>query len=406
MAQEQLWQGGAWEQPQQAVSPLVLPEVKQKKRHPTRKRRIIFALFVLLIAALTTAGVILSQMEFYDLLPGRPGAGQEQRDEHAAPWEQNITIPVAGVGGAARLELYGKGEQAFTPQEIYERSGASIVYIQARHDSGEVNAGSGVIMTSDGYILTNAHVLAGASSVQVVFQDNRALEAGLVGYQTDYDLAVLKVETRDLTPARFGSSADLRVGDMVVAIGNPLGSTLRGTMTQGIVSAINRSVDLDGTTMPLIQTTAALNPGNSGGALINDRGQVVGITTMKMMSRYETIEGLGFAIPTRLVKAVVDQIIADGTAPTPALGITVVFDLERYGGLRVMEVKKDSDAWAKGLRSGDVIVAVNGIAMTDDSILLSAKETLRVGDSLTVRVDREGECLDLVIVLMDSKLFE
>lgn len=402
MLQEPLWQGGTWEHPQPKVEPLILPPVKKNKKRRGHKVRIIFSLFLLAIAALTVTGSFMSRGSLTDLLPGVLG-----------PWyaEENITrqepsIPSSGVGGAVRLELQRKGEQELTAQEIYSRVGACVVYIEAIHDSGAANAGSGVIMSEDGYILTNAHVLAGASSVRVVLQDNRTMRAGLVGYQTDYDLAVLKVDGTGLPAAQFGSSADLRVGDVVVAIGNPLGSSLRGTMTQGIVSAINRSVDLDGTTMPLIQTTAALNPGNSGGALVNDRGQVVGITTMKMMSRYETIEGLGFAIPTRLVKTVTDRIIATGTAQTPALGITVIFDLEQYGGLRVMEVKENSDAWAKGLRSGDVIVAVNGVPMTDDSVLVLAKETLGVGDSLDLRVKRGEQTMDMTIVLMDAALFE
>lgn len=405
MLQEQLWQGGAWEQPAQEVPPLTFPELKQKKPHRARRGRIIFGLFLLLIGALTMAGTVLAHVDFYDLLPGQPDGGYEQGDDTWRPKGQT-TIAPAGVGGSVRLELQAKGEQVLSVQEIYEHVGPSIVYIQARDDAGGISSGSGVVMSADGYILTNAHVIAGASSARVVFQDNTALEAGLVGYQTDYDLAVLKVEGQNLAAARFGSSADLQVGDEVVAIGNPLGNTLRGTMTQGIVSAIDRSVNVDGTTMSLIQTTAALNPGNSGGALINDRGQVVGITTMKMMSRYETIEGLGFAIPTRVAKGLVDQIIAAGEAKVPALGITVVFDLTEYGGLKVREVLENSDAWAKGLRAGDVITAVNGIPMTDDSVLVSTKEELSVGDSMTLTVNREEEMLSLTIVLMDSKLFE
>lgn len=403
MLQEPLWQGGAWEQLQQTVEPLILPPVKRKKKHRRHKVRIIFTLFLVAIAALTATGLLLSRVE---LLPGAPQPWQGEQQENTAD-RQETTVAVVGVGGAARLELQRKGESVLTAQEIYERCAPSMVYIEVLRASGAAGAGSGVIMSADGYILTNAHVLVGATTVRVVFSDNRTMEAGLVGYQTDYDLAVLKVEGQDLPAAQFGSSADLQVGDTVVAIGNPLGRNLRGTMTQGIVSAINRSVDMDGgITMPLIQTTAALNPGNSGGALINDRGQVVGITTMKMMSRYATIEGLGFAIPTRLVKTVADRIIATGTAPTPALGITVRFDLERYGGLQVLEVKENSDAWEKGLRAGDVIVAVNGIPMTDDSVLVLAKETLGVGDSLDLRVNRDGQSLDMTVALMDSALFE
>lgn len=404
MGQEKLWQGGAWEQPQQVVSALVLPEIKVKKRGRRRKGWLVFGLFLALIVALTAAGMLLSWMENRDWA-NQPPVGYEERNENPRPREET-TIPQTGVGGATRLELHSKAQQVLTPQQIYQSSAGCIVCIEVQHPSGEWNAGSGVVMSQDGYILTNAHVIAGGAGVRVILQDNRVLEAGLVGYQTDYDLAVLKVDGQGLTPAQFGDSADLQVGDTVVAIGNPLGNSLRGTMTQGIVSAINRSVNLDGTTMSLIQTTAALNPGNSGGALINDRGQVVGITTMKMMSRYETIEGLGFALPTRLAKRLVDQIIATGEAKTPALGITVLFDLAQYGGLHVQQVKENSDAWAKGLRAGDVITAVNAIPMTDDSILVSAKEELSVGDSLTLTVVRAGEQMTLEIELMDSKLFE
>lgn len=401
MERKELWQGGAWERPQPPVQPLILPEVRKKRGRPVRRRNwILFSLFLLLIVSLAISAAVFSHMEFYDLLPGT--------DYEELPLEsgQETAIPRGGAGGSARLELERAAQQALTAQQIYEQCGPAIVYIQARYPSGRGSAGSGVVMSADGYIITNAHVLSGADQAQVVFQDNTVMEARLVGFHTDYDLAVLKVEGSGLPYARFANSDELRVGDTVVAVGNPLGSRLRGTMTQGIVSAINRSVDMDGVTMSLIQTTAALNPGNSGGALINDRGQVVGITTMKMMSRYETIEGLGFAIPSRLAKTIVNQIIADGEAKTPALGIVVVFDLARYGGLYVTAVNKNSDAWAKGLRADDVIVAVNGTAVTDDSVLVMAKENLGVGGSLTLTVDRAGERLEFDVLLMDSALFE
>lgn len=402
----QLWQGGAWEQPAQPVQKLVLPEVKNRPSRAQRRRRrgwIIFGACLGLIAALTATVAALPYLEWGVMLPGWSYEG----DAHpTGPEEGETTIPRGGVASDVRLELQPASEQVLTLQEIYTRCSPAIVYIQARYPSGRGSAGSGVVMTGDGYIITNAHVIAGAEQAQVVFQDNTVMEAILVGAHADYDLAVLKVEGEDLPCAQFASSAGLSVGDAVVALGNPLGSKLRGTMTAGIVSAIDRSVALDGVTMSLIQTTAALNPGNSGGALINDRGQVVGITTMKMMSRYDTIEGLGFAVPTRLAKSVVDQLIAAGEAKTPALGIVVVFDYAKYGGLYVAAVNKDSDAWAKGLRADDVIVAVNGTAVTDDSVLVMAKENLGVGGSLTLTVDRAGEQLELEVELMDSKLFQ
>lgn len=403
---QQLWQGGAWERPAQPVQPLVLPEVKNRPSRSQRRRRrnwVVFGTCLGLIIVLAAAAAVLPDLHFSMTLPG-----WNYEDDGPAAYAEDVeetTIPRGGAGSDTRLELQPTSRQVLTPQEIYAQCGPAIVYIQARYPSGRGGAGSGVVMTGDGYIITNAHVIAGAEQAQVVFQDNTVMEAVLVGVHTDYDLAVLKVEGTELPCAQFASSADLRVGDAVVALGNPLGSRLRGTMTEGIVSAIDRSVDLDGVTMSLIQTTAALNPGNSGGALINDRGQVVGITTMKMMSRYDTIEGLGFAVPTRLAKRVVDQLIATGEAKTPALGIVVMFDRTK-GGLYVTAVNKNSDAWHKGLRADDVIVAVNGTAVTDDSVLVTAKEELGVGASLKLTVERKSERLELEIELMDAKLFE
>lgn len=405
--EQQLWQGGAWERPAQPVQPLVLPEVKNRPGRRERRRRrnwIVFGVCLGLIVVLTAAAAVWSDLDFSVTPPS-----WNYEDDVPAAYAEDVgetTIPRGGVTSDVRLELQPASEQVLTPQEIYARCSSAIVYIQARYPSGRGSAGSGVVMTGDGYIITNAHVIAGAQQAQVVFQDNTVMEAVLVGAHADYDLAVLKVEGADLPCAQFASSTQLSVGDTVVALGNPLGSRLRGTMTEGIVSAIDRSVDLDGVTMSLIQTTAALNPGNSGGALINDRGQVVGITTMKMMSRYDTIEGLGFAVPTRLAKGVVDQLIATGEAKTPALGIVVMFDRTKYGGLYVTAVNKNSDAWQKGLRADDVIVAVNGIAVTDDSVLVTAKEELGVGGSLLLTVEREGERLEFEIELMDAKLFE
>ena len=166
-------------------------------------------------------------------------------------------------------------------------------------------------MSQDGYIITNSHVIELCSRLSVVLWDDRSYSAALVGRDGQTDLAVLKIDCDGLTPAQFGDSAGIQVGDMAVAIGNPLGDKLRGTMTDGIISAINRDVDVEGRTMTLIQTNAALNSGNSGGALINAFGQVVGITNMKMQSYTTPVEGLGFAIPTATVKTVVDALIAE-----------------------------------------------------------------------------------------------
>ena len=406
----QLWQGGAWERSGAPVTPPVparSPRRRSSGRGGWRGRSWFgFGVFLALIASLTASAAWLSVFGVPEpLLSLFPGSGDYSEAFEPQGVSQETAIPRYPAGGAARLVLAQDKGESLSLQEIYDKNIPSIVYIQADQPAG-TSAGSGVVLSADGYIITNEHVIAGATSAQVILQDNTVLEAQLVGYHTQQDLAVLKVEAKDLVPAEFGSSAHLQVGDRVVAIGNPLGSALRGTMTEGIVSAINRNVDVDGTSMSLIQTTAALNSGNSGGALINEQGQVVGITTLKMMSDYETIEGLGFAIPTRFAKVIVDQIIATGQAATPALGIIVDLNVAGNGGLLVIEVDPASDAWDKGLRPEDLIVAADGVPITDENTLNTVKEPMTVGDTITLTVERGEEKLEFEIVLMDSELFQ
>ena len=403
---DDLWQGGAWERPQERPEGLCVrldrTRAHREKQKARRRRRgkIVFTVFLLLIMVCAGVMAVLALKQQDEWLPFIPSGPAQHR-----PVGQQAEMPRAALDQTVEMVLQPKAEQTLTLQEIYQECSPSVVYIQARTGEG-MNVGSGIIMTEDGYILTNAHILEGASAAQVVFHDDTVLEARLAGKADRQDLAVLKVEGNDLPAAQFSDSAQLQVGDNVVAIGNPLGSTLRGTLTQGIVSAINRSVDVDGVTMSLIQTTAALNPGNSGGALINDRGQVVGITTMKMMSSYETIEGLGFAIPSRFAKGIADQLIAAGEAKSPAIGVLVVFQKEPHTGLRVDGVNKKSDAWQKGLRTGDIIVAANQVEITSRSALTVVMEPMGVGDSLTLTVRRGDECFDMEVVLMDSQMFE
>ena len=255
-------------------------------------------------------------------------------------------------------------------------------------------------------------ILCGA--VDVVLQDERVFQALLVGQDAQSDLAVLKIDCAGLTPAQFGDSTLLEVGDAVAAIGNPLGEELRGTMTDGIISAINRDVNVGGYTMVLLQTTAALNSGNSGGALINDRGQVVGITNLKMRAYDNTVEGLGFAIPTTTVKTVVDALIAHGRVEgRPTIGITgytVTEELaEEYGcprGVAVQSVREGSDAQRQGVLPNDVIVAVNGETITDMDQLQAIKEGLAVGDVLTFRLWRGGHYLERDVALVDQYTLE
>ena len=285
----------------------------------------------------------------------------------------------------------------------------SIVSIRGYLDSG-MNLGTGVILSADGYIITNSHVIEGSSRLEVVLQDERVFDALLVGRDVPSDLAVLKIDCDGLSRPVRGLLL-LVVGDPVVAIGNPLGEELRGTMTDGIISAINRDVNVDGYTMSLLQTTAALNSGNSGGALINDHGQVVGITNLKMEGYDSTVEGLGFAIPTTTVKEVVDALIAYGQVENrPTIGITgytVTAEMaerrlrrppgrggaDRAGGLR----RPDA-----GHSPGDIIVEANGETITTMEQLQALKDSLSVGDVLSQRIWRSGHYLERDVTLVDQ----
>ena len=294
----------------------------------------------------------------------------------------------AYVGSGAKLNIvsapqssdttFSDEEGALCLQDIYSHVIDSVVSISSMTSSG-TSSGTGIIMSSDGYVITNHHVISGALVISVLTNDNREFEAALVGSDEMSDLAVLKIDARGLQAAEFGDSSKLRVGDSVVAIGDPLGVQLRGTMTNGIISAINRDLTVGDRTMTLIQTNAALNNGNSGGPLINCYGQVIGINTVKMSSYYTasaTVEGLGFAIPISVAKPIIDELIENGyVAGRPAIGISGD-SLPTYyrayyrlpDGVYVTSVNDGSDAKAKGLREGDIVTAINGevISSIDD----------------------------------------
>ena len=318
-----------------------------------------------------------------------------------------------GDGTVLTLEAKPEGEP-LSFQEIYRRVNPAIVSIRAALTYGE-SQGTGVVMTESGYIITNAHVIEGATQVEVSLTDGRTLPAKLVGSDTPTDLAVLKVEADGLTPAVFGNSEDMEVGDTVVAIGNPMGEQLRGTMTDGILSAINRDMEVDGNTMTLLQTTAALNTGNSGGALVNDQGQVIGITNMKLISNVSdnTLEGLGFAIPTTTVKPVVDALIADGVVTgRPTLGVTVrtMYDFEKteYGvdhGLLVVSITAGSGADGK-LEEGDVLLTANGADLHTIDDLMAVRDGLQAGDAIDFAVRRGEDTLTVAVELMEQYQLE
>ena len=323
--------------------------------------------------------------------------------------KKETTIRRYPTGGPYRLSLVPAGDlPALSPSEIYEQVTPSTVTVLG-HQGNYRSVGTGIIFSEDGYVLTNSHVIEGCSACTVLITDSYGVDtsydARLVGCDEDVDLAVLKVSGKDLPAAQFGVSDDLQVGDPAYAIGNPLGVELRNTLTSGIVSAINRDVDVDGVTMTLIQTTAALNSGNSGGPLINQYGQVVGVNTIKMMSEYDTIEGLGFAVPSSLALRWVNELIAFGKLqPQPVLGVSISRIPETLpdgaSALRVEEVFEGLTGDLAGLREGDYVVAFNNQRVTSTEQILAIRRDLSVGDQVPIRVYRNGEYLDLMMDMM------
>ena len=303
-------------------------------------------------------------------------------------------------------------EGAMSLQDIYTRNIGSVVSIVC-NGAGSSSTGTGVVLSQNGYIVTNAHVVENAVSISVQLTDNRQFYAELVASDEISDLAVLHIGADDLMPAQFGDSGSLRVGDTVVAIGDPLGVEFRGTYTNGIVSAINRDVDVDGRTMTLIQTNAALNSGNSGGPLINCYGQVIGINTMKIgaFTNAAGVEGLGFAIPSATVKEIVDQLVNQGyVSGRPTLGIKgealdtlYQFYYHLPAGVHVTDVEYGSDAYNVGIEEGDLILSVGGIRVTSFDELRSATLNFQVGDTVEVVVYRGGQQYRVELTLSEYK---
>ena len=305
-----------------------------------------------------------------------------------------------------------EAENALSLQQIYAKVNPSVASISCVKQNG-TGTGTGIVMTADGYVITNFHVIDDAQRIYVLVEEREPMVATLVGGDETTDIAVLKVTAVDLVPAEFGDSDVLRVGDMVVAIGDPLGTELRGTMTDGIVSAINRDLNLSGRQMTLIQTNAALNTGNSGGPLINCYGQVIGINTMKMSnysSTSATVEGLGFAIPITAAKPIIDELIEKGyVSGRPALGIQAqTLDIRAQffyhlpSGVIVTGVLEDSDAHQKGLMEDDVIVGLNDIAINSLEDLVAVKNDLTAGEMVTLTIYRGGSYYKAEVELMDQ----
>ena len=398
---DDLWTGGPWEQPARPVPPF-------RRRYPTagrpvlrvrRRRSRLRVLAALALATLLCAGVLGVGGQLFLLWQyGGPGGDPIVRQEEDSTLPPAIRRAETGTG--VTVDLKAAAGEPLAYDQVYRKNVVSMVSIRAESDK-TVSSGTGIILTEDGYLITNAHVVAGADRVQAVFWNNRAAQVELVGFNAGEDLAVLKADVTGLTPAEFGSSDALHCGDPVAALGDPLG--YRSSITDGIVSALDRDVSMGGgRTMQLIQTSAAINFGNSGGALINQYGQVVGVTTIKIVARDGSTESMGFAIPSVRVKYVVDRLIAGEPVRTAALGITVSTVQADEGGLEVLLVDANSDAAAQGIRPGDVLKEVNGQTITGADVLRRLKLTMAPGDRVTLTWSRDGQSRTAQVAMMDA----
>jgi len=306
--------------------------------------------------------------------------------------------------------------KAMTPAEVYAANVNSTVGITTKavttnfwgYQTTQAASGSGFILSDDGYILTNFHVIDSATAVTVTMYDGTEYDASLVGYDKSNDIAVLKIEAENLSPVILGNSDLVNVGDTVVAIGNPLGE-LTFSLTQGVVSALDREVTFSGgISMDLIQTDCAINSGNSGGALFNLYGEVIGITNAKYSgssSGSATIDNIGFAIPINSVDTIVKSIIEDGIISKPYLGISVLTvsdDVKSYGlpsGASVQEVEKNSPAEKAGLKTNDIITEVNSTDISTGDELVDIVKESSPGDELVLSVYRNGQEIKITVIV-------
>lgn len=391
---DDLWQGGPWEQ-QGRTEPVPAP-VPNKKKRRLKKPVIVFLGTIGLICILTAGGLLLGgNMPWSE--PDASGPITLPDGQNRVP-DSVSTMPRAETGTGVTVPVAAAQGEKLSYTQVYEKNQQSIVTIWAV-DSEGVGEGTGIVLTRDGYIITNAHVIEGAVRAEVLLNNDLSYEAKLVGISQKEDLAVLKVEATDLIPAEFGDSFSVKVGDEVSALGNPLG--YRMTLTPGIISSVDRELEVDGNRMHLLQTSAPINFGNSGGALFNDRGQVIGVTAVKIVTEDGSTEGLGFAIPMERVKYVVDHLIAGEELQVPMLGITVQQNHERIG-LEVLKIEDWSDACNTEIQVGDLIVGANGHSTTVNRDLERVKNLQRVGEELVLDVLRGNTMLTVRVKLVEG----
>lgn len=368
------------------------------KKHAGLKKAGKAVLGLVLVACVSVGSV----MGYNALFPAQAAAdGSADSTQTSTPASQTVYLPTYS-------------EDALTAPEIFQKGVLSVVSITTTIQSyGQIGTGTGtgIVMSADGYILTNNHVVEGAQTIQVTLNDGRSFDGTVVGTDANTDIAVVKIEATDLTAAEFGDSSSLVTGEPAYVIGNPLGTQFAETMTDGIISAPSREVAIGDYVMNLIQTNAAINPGNSGGPMFNSQGQVIGVVNAKIMtSNSEDVEGIGFAIPIETALNVANDLIEYGyVTDRPVLGVSVqslttqealFYRLEP--GLIVKEVTAGGPAEQAGVQVDDKIVAFNGVEVESFAELNYEKDKYEPGDTVTLTVERDGTQIDLEVVLGSS----
>ena len=393
-------------QPQQFIP--TPPPVKEKKK---RKTGLDGGTIALLLCFSLISGGLGGIITYYaNNAFSSPSASTSTNDTTLLEGErENVVIDITKVDTSKQM----------TPAEVYAANVNSTVGITTSittnfwgQQTTSAASGSGFIISNDGYVLTNYHVIEGASTITVSFYDGSSAKAKLVGYESSCDIAILKVEASNLTPVILGDSDNMNVGDSVLAIGNPLGE-LTFTLTTGVISALNRDVTTsNGTTMSLTQTDCAINSGNSGGALFNLYGEVIGITNAKYSSSSSSeasIDNIGFAIPTNLVKRIVESIIEKGYYSKPYIGVSVTdvsAETQSYGlpkGAAVKTVTEGGPAASAGLQINDIITKIGETEISGSNDLVRLIGKANVGDKLKLTVYRMGAYIELELTVGEQK---
>ena len=415
-------------EPPKPPKPPQKPPQKRKKRRrkPPELRTLLLALIILVVAAMVCGAILLGHYTGGSPTGKQKDSGFSDRSDAAGgddAWnyasedkEKQETLPAyTGDRTGVTLTLNSTiGKKTLSYQELYQQCLPTTVSIAVENRDGS-GSGSGVVLTQDGYIITCAHVIDDQASAEVTTNDGKTYPAQLVGSDAQTDLALLKIDATGLTPAQFGKTEELQVGEEALAIGDPLGATFHGTLTNGILSGINRDVTLNGYSMTLLQTTAALNSGNSGGPLMNLYGQVIGISSAKIVS--EQYEGMGFAIPITGAKSIIDDLLAGGyvqgrvrfgikgTAITQMQA--AMYDVPQ--GFMISEIDEDSCFSGTDVQAYDIITAIDDTETKSLEELANALLNYKPGDTAEIYLFRPnesgvgGEEFTVTVTLLEDK---